>query len=89
MLQGDRLRYSQFGMTEENITLNSAFLAWKTRLIFFLLLLKVKNGNNKSSIPPGRILDLRAAAVNSMDPSSGVEITFTAPGDDLDDGKGI
>lgn len=56
---------------------------------FFLLLLKVKNGNSKNNIPPGRILDLRAAAVDSMDPSSGVTITFTAPGDDLDEGKGL
>ena len=53
------------------------------------LFLKVKNGNRNVKIPPGRILDLRVVAINSMDPSSGIRVTFTAPGDDLDEGKGL
>ena len=33
-------------------------------------------------------MDLTASAVDSMQPSLGVNITFTAPGDDLDEGRG-
>ena len=57
-------------------------------ILYLLLYSQVENDDGKNKIPPGRIIDLTATAVDSYEPSSGVRITFTAPGEDLDDGKG-
>lgn len=38
--------------------------------------------------PPNRITDLFAEQVNLTDKGSGIRLTFTAPGDDLDSGTG-
>ena len=51
------------------------------------------NDNGNNNIPPGRIVDLKAdliqIQINEDDPIHGIYLTFTAPGGDLDDGKGI
>ena len=41
------------------------------------------HADKRINFPPGRIVDLKAESIES-----GILITFTAPGGDLDEGKG-
>ena len=54
--------------------------------VFFHLV--EKKSNSENNFPPSRIVDLKAVQINRNDPSLGVNISFTAPGDDLDEGQG-
>ena len=51
------------------------------------------NDNGGNDFPPGRIFDLKADLIdihiNQGDPVYGILVTFTAPGGDLDQGRGL
>ena len=61
------------------------------RFLFYKIFinpLQVINDNGNNNFPPSRIIDLKAVQLNIDDPTLGVSVSFTAPGGDLDEGKG-